>query len=102
MTDDRHNDLVRAYRELAVYFASTVPAKIGHYPSKDEVNAVKEDLINLAAYVDELIERTADYVQQRSGYIIDGACKKQTLFDAIDGNLLYEVECAAEQTEGGR
>jgi hypothetical protein len=102
MTDTQHEKLVQAYRELAVFFASTVPVKLDRFPSKDEVNAVKENLVNLAAYVDTLVEQTADYVQERTGFVIDGACKRAQLFDALDGNLLYEVECAADQTEGGR
>jgi len=100
--DDRHNDLVKKYRELAVFFASVVPAKLDRYPGKFEISAVRADLVLLAAQVDRLIEDTADYVQQRSGHAIPYNLKRSQLFGALDGNLLYEIEQAASQAEGGR
>jgi hypothetical protein len=100
--DDRHNDLVKLYRELAAFFASVVPAKLDRHPGTAEINAVRADLVLLAAQVDRIVEETADYVQQRSGHAIDYTMKSQQLFSAIDGNLLYEIEQAAHEAEGGR
>jgi len=95
MTDDLHHELLKKYRETAVFFASHVPQQLGNLLNKDDVLAVRDDLHALCDQIDAIVRDTADYVQARTGFTIDGAYKIDVLRGALDGNLFYEIEQAA-------
>ena len=98
-TTKQYDELVKMYREAAVFFASHMPARID---GQLAMQTTCFDLRKLCEVVDPIVEATAEYVQKESGFTIDGAFKREQLLGAIDGNLLYEIEQAATQSEGGR
>jgi hypothetical protein len=95
LISDRHNELVKLYRETAVFFASHVPQQLTTRPNRDDVLAVRDDLHALCDQIDAIVRDTADYVQALTGHTIDGAHKIDVLRSALDGNLFYEIEQAA-------
>ena len=57
---------------------------------------VGDDLRTLARKVDALLEAYGDYVGANAPGI-DRSLFKDVLFNALDGNALYEIERASEQ-----
>jgi len=94
--DEQYNELVKLYREMAVFCARAMPERLDQVRG-DTILDVRADLLALCGYVDAVIEQTADYVEARTGVTIDGASKIGVLRDAIDGDLLREIRDAAKE-----
>jgi hypothetical protein len=62
----------------------------------NEFGIVADDLRVLARKVDALVEAYGDYVDANAPGI-DRSLFKDVLFNAIDGNALYEIEQASQQ-----
>jgi hypothetical protein len=92
---NHHQEILYRWRELARIAAGIVPTKLPLEPLPSEILAIKDDLEVLADKVDALVEAYGLYVQARSGYRIDPKLMGGQLLRTLDGNLLYEIECAA-------
>jgi hypothetical protein len=90
-----HAEIVHRWKDLARIAAGIAPTKLPLEPMPSEILSIKDDLEVLADKVDALIEAYGLYVQARSGYRIHPKLMRDQLLGAIDGNLLYEIECAA-------
>lgn len=89
-------DIQYRWRELSACAAGIVPTRLPIEPAPGEIEMVGDDLRVLARKVDALIEAYGNYVDiNTSG--IDRALFQNVLFDAIDGNALYEIEQASRQ-----
>lgn len=97
MTDTHHAHITQLYRELAQFAAGISPAKLPIEPTRGEVLKINDDLELLAKKVDAIVEAYAEYAQASTGYGIDERFKRGQLFGAIDGNLTYEIEAAADE-----
>lgn len=92
---DHHAEIIHRWQELCSAAAGIVPIKLPLEPMPAEILAIKDDLEVLAGVVDRLVEAYGLYVQASSGYTIDPKLMRGQLLGALDGNLLYEIECAA-------
>ena len=72
-----------------------IPTRIPLEPAPGEIAMVGDDLRLLARKVDALVEAYGDYVDANAP--IDRSLFKDVLFNAIDGNALYEIEQASRQ-----
>jgi hypothetical protein len=94
--DARYADLQYRWRELSTCAAGIVPTRIRLEPAPAEIDMVGDDLRALARRVDALVEAYGDYVGANAPGI-DRSLFKDVLFNALDGNALYEIERASEQ-----
>jgi hypothetical protein len=94
--DSRYADLAYRWRELSTCAAGIVPTRIPLEPSPGAIEMVGDDLRTLARKVDALVEAYGDYVGANAPGI-DRSLFKDVLFNALDGNALYEIEQASQQ-----
>jgi hypothetical protein len=94
--DRRYADVQYRWRELSACAAGIVPTRIPLEPAPGEIEMVGDDLRLLARKVDALVEAYGDYVGANAPGI-DRSLFKDVLFNAIDGNALYEIEQASQQ-----
>ena len=95
-TDPRYADLQYRWHELAACAAGIVPTRIPLEPAPGEIEMIGDDLRTLARKVDALVEAYGDYVGANAPSI-DRSLFKDVLFNALDGNALYEIEQASQQ-----
>jgi hypothetical protein len=93
--DSRYAEIQHRWRELSICAAGIVPTRIPLEPAPGEIAMVADDLRVLARKVDALVEAYGDYVDANAP--IDHSLFEQVLFNAIDGNALYEIEQASQQ-----
>lgn len=94
--DSRYADIEHRWRELSACAAGIVPTRIPLEPAPSEIELVADDLRVLARKVDALVEAYGDYVDANAPGI-DRSLFKDVMFNAIDGNALYEIEQASQQ-----
>jgi hypothetical protein len=94
--DSRYADIQHRWRELSACAAGIIPTRIPLEPAPGEIEMVGDDLRVLARKVDALVEAYGDYVDANAPGI-DRSLFKAVLFNAIDGNALYEIEQASQQ-----
>ena len=94
--DPRYADIQYRWRELSTCAAGIVPTRLPLEPAPGEIEMVGDDLRVLACKVDALIEAYGNYVHNNAPGI-DRSLFKNVLFNAIDGNALYEIEQASHQ-----
>jgi hypothetical protein len=94
--DSRYADLRYRWHELSTCAAGIVPTRIPLEPAPAQIETVGDDLRTLARKVDALVEAYGDYVGANAPGI-DRTLFKDVLFNALDGNALYEIEQAAQQ-----
>lgn len=94
--DSRYADIQHRWHELSACAAGIVPTRIPLEPAPGEIELVADDLRVLARKVDALVEAYGDYVDANAPGI-DRSLFKDVLFNAIDGNALYEIEQASQQ-----
>jgi hypothetical protein len=94
--DCRYADVQHRWRELSACAAGIIPTRIPLEPAPAEIEMVGEDLRVLARKVDALIAAYGDYVDANAPGI-DRSLFQDVLFNALDGNALYEVEQAAHR-----
>ena len=82
--------------ELSTCAAGIIPTRLPLEPAPGEIEMVGDDLRVLARKVDALIEAYGNYVDTNAPGI-DRALFQNVLFNAIDGNALYEIEQASHQ-----
>jgi hypothetical protein len=73
-----------------------IPSRIPLEPAPADIAIIADDLRVLARKVDALVEAYGDYVDANTSGI-DRKLFKNVLFNAIDGNALYEIERASQQ-----
>ena len=96
MTDPHYDQLCRRWDELGDLCQNITPTSLSLDPRPSEINAVRDDLECLARKVDALVAEYGRYVARSSGTNVDQECFTDVLLKAIDGNALYEIECAAD------
>ena len=94
--DRRHADVQYRWRELSACAAGIVPTRIPLEPAPGVIELVGDDLRLLARKVDALVEAYGDYIGANAPSV-DCSLFKDVLFNAIDGNALYEIEQASQQ-----
>jgi hypothetical protein len=94
--DSRYAAIQDRWRELSTCAAGIVPTRIPLEPTPGEIEMVADDLRVLARKVDALVEAYGDYVDANAPGI-DRSLYKDVLFNALDGNALYEIEQASQQ-----
>ena len=94
--DSRYAEIQHRWRELSACASGIVPARIPLEPAPGEIEMVADDLRVLARKVDALVEAYGDYVDANAPGI-DLTLFKDALFNAMDGNALYEIEQASQQ-----
>jgi hypothetical protein len=96
LADSRYVDVQHRWRELSACAAGIIPARIPLEPAPGEIEMAGEDLRVLARKVDALIAAYGDYVGANAPGI-DRSLFQDVLFNALDGNALYEIEQSAQQ-----
>lgn len=96
IADARYAAIEHRWRELSSCAAGIIPTQIALDPAPGEIDMIGDDLRVLARKVDALVEAYGDYVDANAPGI-DRSLFKDVLFNAIDGNALYEIEQASEQ-----
>ena len=94
--DSRYADLRYRWDALSTCAAGIIPTRIPLEPAPGEIEMVGDDLRTLARKVDALVEAYGNYIGANAPSI-DRSLFKDVLFNALDGNALYEVEQAAQQ-----
>ena len=94
--DSRYADIQHRWRELSACASGIIPTRIPLEPAPDEIEMVADDLRVLARKVDAIVEAYGDYVGANAPGL-DRTLFKDVLFNAIDGNALYEIEQASQQ-----
>ena len=94
--DSRYADIQRRWQELSACASGIIPTRIPLEPAPGEIEMVADDLRVLARKVDALVEAYGDYVDANAPGV-DRSLFKDVLFNAIDGNALYEIEQASQQ-----
>jgi hypothetical protein len=94
-----HADVQAAWRALALLATGIVPTKLSLDPQPCDIREVKNDLYLLTDKVDALVSAYAAYVSAHTGHRIEVEHSHNQLLRQIDGNLLYEIESAAEDIE---
>lgn len=92
-------EIINRWKDLAKLAEGIIPNTLSLDPSPDEILSINKDLFLLARKVDALVESYAEHVIARTGHEIDDELTKDQLAKAIEGNLTYEIECAAEARE---
>ena len=93
--DSRYAEIQYRWRELSICAAGIVPTRIPLEPAPGEIAIVADDLRVLARKVDALVEAYGDYIDANAP--IDRSLFEHVLFNALDGNALYEIEQASQQ-----
>lgn len=96
MGNSRYSDIEYRWRELAACAAGIVPRRIPLQPAPGEIGMLGDDLRVLARKVDALVEAYGNYLDANAPGI-DRSLFENVLFNAIDGNALYEIEQASQQ-----
>lgn len=96
--DPRYATVEHRWRELSTCASGIIPARIPLEPVPGEIAMIGDDLRVLARKVDALLEAYGDYVDANTPGI-DRSLFKDVLFNAIDGNALYEIEQASQQLQ---
>jgi hypothetical protein len=94
--DSRYGDLRYRWHELSTCAAGIVPTRIPLEPAPGDIEMVGDDLRTLARKVDALVAAYGDYVGANAPGV-DRSLFKDVLFNALDGNALYEIEQASQQ-----
>jgi hypothetical protein len=94
--DSKYADVQHRWRELSACASGIIPARIPLEPAPGEIEIVADDLRVLARKVDALVEAYGDYVDANAPGT-DLTLFKDVLFNALDGNALYEIEQASQQ-----
>ena len=82
--------------QLSTCAAGIVPTRIPLEPAPGEIEMVGDDLRTLARKVDALVEAYGNYIGANAPGI-DRSLFEDVLFNALDGNALYEIEQASQQ-----
>jgi hypothetical protein len=98
--DSHYAHVEHRWRELSACAAGIIPTRIPLEPTPGDIEMVGEDLRVLARKVDALIAAYGDYVGANAPGI-DRSLFQEVLFNAIDGNTLYEIEQASQQLRDG-
>jgi hypothetical protein len=96
LEDSHYADLQHRWRDLSACAAGIIPSRIPLEPAPAEIALVADDLRVLARKVDALVEAYGDYVDANAPGV-DRSLFKDVLFNAIDGNALYEIEQASHK-----
>ncbi len=94
--DCKYADVQHRWRELSACASGIIPTRIPLEPAPGEIEIMADDLRILARKVDALVEAYGEYVDANAPGI-DLALFKDVLFNAMDGNALYEIEQASQQ-----
>jgi hypothetical protein len=94
--DERYAQVQHRWRELSACAAGIVPTRIPLEPAPGDIETVADDLRVLARRVDALIAAYGHYIDAMAGGV-DRSLFHDVLFNAIDGNALYEIEQASQQ-----
>jgi hypothetical protein len=94
--DARYADIQYRWRELSACATGIIPTRLPLEPAPGEIAMVGDELRVLARKVDALIEAYGNYVDANTPGI-DRSLFDHVLFNAIDGNALYEIEQASQQ-----
>lgn len=95
--DDCHYaDIQDRWLDLSTCAAGIVPTRLPLQPTPGEIEMIGDDLRTLARKVDALIVAYGNYVDTNTSGI-DHALFENVLFNALDGNALYEIERASQQ-----
>ena len=94
--DSRYVDIQYRWRELSACAAGIIPTRIPLEPAPGEIGMLGDDLRVLARKVDALVEAYGNYLDANAPGI-DRSLFENVLFNAIDGNALYEIEQASQQ-----
>lgn len=84
-------------QELAQCASGLIPSVIPIEPRRGDVMAIADDDLRvIASKVDAVVEAYALYVEQMTGYRIDRTTMVDQLSGALEGNLTFEISCAAD------
>ncbi len=72
---------------------------IGSYAEGDDFRALHGNMTDMARAIDPLIEMIGEEAADNATRIFDREVFKETLFNAIDGNALYELKNAADNAD---
>ena len=72
---------------------------IGSYADGDDFRALHGNMTDMTRAIDPLIEMIGEEAADNATRIFDQEVFKETLFNAIDGNALYELRNAAENAD---
>ena len=72
---------------------------IGSYAEGDDFRALHGNMTDMARAIDPLIEMIGEEAADNATRIFDREVFKDTLFNAIDGNALYELRNAADNAD---
>lgn len=72
---------------------------IGSYAEGDDFRALHGNMTDMARAIDPLIEMIGEEAASNATRIFDREVFKETLFNAIDGNALYELTNAADNAD---
>jgi hypothetical protein len=89
--DRRYSDIVHRWRQLSVCATGIIPTRIPLEPTPEDIATVADDLRVLARHADALIEAYGKYIDANAPGI-ERALFEDVLYNAIDGNALYEIE----------
>jgi hypothetical protein len=97
--NNHDENIARLYRELGKFFSGVIPPRLTLSPSRDEVMEIFDEISLIASKIDPLIQALAEYAESCTGYVIDEEYKADQLRRQLDGNLLYEITCAADEAQ---
>lgn len=97
MTDIYYEQVLARLRELGQLGIGMAPVRLPLEPEPDEIEAINDDLRDIATKVDAVVRAYAEYIQHMTGHRIPEELYIDQLFKALDGNLIYEIEQAADQ-----
>jgi hypothetical protein len=89
--------IVDRLRSLGDYANGIIPASLSVTPSRAEVLEVIRDLQLLAGKVDAVVEAYAAAVEAHTGVMINSRYTHNQLERALDDNLFYCIEQAADE-----
>lgn len=99
--DNCWRDVQQRWRDLATSAAGISPTRIPLEPLPEDIDSIGDDLRLLARRVDAIVDAYGAYMTMHAPGI-DRSVFSDVLFGALDGNALYEINCAAERLRDDR
>jgi hypothetical protein len=87
--------LVNARTRLAMK-CMELPIRLPIEPLTDHIGAMRDQLVQDAKYMDEVIRAYGDYLNAHVSLDVDLRQFDQEVTGALEGNALYEFDCAIE------
>lgn len=94
-------EIIHRIAELQSFLAGFIPTRLPLEPYPSEIEELANDLRLFAGKVDRVVEAYGQYCQQVTGHRLSTATYTDVLSAAIDGNLTYEIEEAADKLREG-